>query len=76
MVKFLLIINYKEEYLSRETRGSYELATVPAGHLFVMGDNRNNSDDSRSKSVGFVPYKLIKGKAMVVFWPFNELKTL
>ena len=66
----------KEEYLSRETRGSYELATVPAGHLFVMGDNRNNSDDSRSKSVGFVPYKLIKGKAMVVFWPFNELKTL
>ena len=66
----------KEEYLSRETRGSYELATVPAGHLFVMGDNRNNSDDSRSKSVGFVPYKLIKGQAMVVFWPFNELKTL
>lgn len=65
-----------ETYILERTRGSYPLATVPAGHIFVMGDNRNNSEDSRFKDVGFVPYDLIKGKAMVVFWPLEHIKTL
>ena len=41
-----------------------------------MGDNRNHSEDSRFADVGFVPYSLIKGKAMLVFWPFSQFKTL
>ena len=65
-----------ETYILDKTRGSYPLSTVPEGHIFVMGDNRNNSEDSRFKDVGFVPYDLIKGKAMMVFWPFDNLKTL
>ena len=55
-----------EPYILSKTRGNYPLATVPEGHIFVMGDNRNNSEDSRFADVGFVPFDLIKGKAMLV----------
>lgn len=65
-----------ETYILERTRGSYPLSTVPEGHVFVMGDNRNNSEDSRFKDVGFVPYTLIKGKAVIVFWPLDHIKSL
>ncbi len=65
-----------EPYILERTRGSYPAAKVPEGHIFAMGDNRNNSEDSRFKGVGFVPYELIKGKAMVVFWPLGHMKSL
>lgn len=65
-----------ETYILEKTRGSYPLATVPVGRIFAMGDNRNNSEDSRFPDVGFVSYDLLKGKAFLVFWPFAEMKTL
>ncbi len=43
---------------------------VPTGTLFVLGDNRDNSSDSRFW--GFVPYQLIKGKAMFVWWSRSQ----
>jgi len=65
-----------ETYILERTKGTYPLTTIPNGHIFVMGDNRNNSEDSRFKDVGFVPLELVKGKAVIVFWPFDHLKTL
>ena len=65
-----------EDYILEKTRGDYPKSTVPQGTVFVMGDNRNNSEDSRFADVGFVPDALIKGKAVLVFWPVSELKTL
>ena len=53
-----------------DVRVQYGPETVPEGHYFMMGDNRDNSQDSRYW--GFMPQHYIKGKALFVYFSFGE----
>ena len=47
--------------------------TIPRGHYFMMGDNRDNSSDSRvASSVGFVPFENLVGRAEVIFFSIDD----
>jgi len=60
-----LTYNFTLEQITNET-------TVPEGHLFVLGDNRHHSLDSRE--IGFIPIEQVVGKANIVFWPFTDIR--
>jgi signal peptidase I len=56
----------------RQRHGHDFPVTVPQGYVFVMGDNRMNSTDSRSPSVGFVPEEEVLGKVVFRFMPIES----
>ncbi|MEA2557404.1 MAG: signal peptidase [Actinomycetota bacterium] len=76
---FVNNVPLSEPYLTERT-ADFPKHTVPQGDLFVMGDNRNNSLDSRFSPVqgglGYVPIDKVIGKAFVIVWPTNRWNTL
>lgn len=64
---------YIREPMNVSNREPLEV-TVPRGQVFLMGDNRNNSRDSRSREVGTIETHSIMGKAILRIFPLNRIK--
>lgn len=75
----LITVNGKvlfEDYeVTEPIRESYDFTgsvTVPENAVFVLGDNRNNSVDSRTDSIGFITFEEISGKALTRLFPVGR----
>jgi len=65
-----------EPYVLNKSQGEYDIKLpyqVPEGKVFVMGDHREISLDSRNRSVGCVAEEQIAGKLVLRIWPLNEI---
>jgi signal peptidase I len=69
-VQYLWTPSDEEGTFDFDVRMSYGPVTVPEGQYFMMGDNRDNSQDSRYW--GFLPREYIKGKALFVYFSFGD----
>lgn len=66
---------YINEYMVASTDPDMTVldVTVPEGSIYVMGDNRNKSSDSRHKDLGTVDNRYVLGRALCVMFPFQDL---
>lgn len=65
----------EEDYIAELTKTKLDFIgpqTVPEGCMFVMGDNRNASTDSRKKEIGMVDQRMLLGRAYYVIFPLSD----
>lgn len=67
-------IVHRDKWNSGFPRDEYPPTSVPAGSLFMLGDNRDSSDDSRYW--GFMPAKNVVGEAFLVYWPLWRIRIM
>lgn len=65
---------YGEDYMVEKDNMVYSSFVVPEGCIFVMGDNRNGSTDSRVAELGMVDTRYVIGKVLMVFFPLEDIK--
>lgn len=64
------------EYWRGDIRLGMQGRVVKYNHVFVVGDNRNYSLDSRSMDIGDIPYQKIVGKVVFIMWPPGEMRVV